>query len=152
MLKQLHGHISHETGYLVDSYPYGRLRCRIWFWLEFDQKKGYRFCSVTENPKNGRINAPKKSTYQHVIGAMYLDEKGHVTWSAINEYTGWAECLKFIENFPQADLSRLHRWAEAKCVICKQWIKKYGESETNLQDLAGWEQVRQALTKNTLAA
>lgn len=151
MKVQLHGHTSQETGYLVESYPYGKLRCRIWFWLESNRNKGYRFCSVTENPKNGVINKPKKSTYQHVMAAMYLDDKEHVTWSALNEYSDWKTCLQFVQEFPQADMHRLHRWAEAKVVLCKQWNKKNGETESNLADLAGWEQVRQALTSKVAA-
>jgi hypothetical protein len=35
----LKGHISQETAYLVDDYPYGfRLRCKIRYWLEYQPK------------------------------------------------------------------------------------------------------------------
>jgi len=74
----LYGHDSRETAYQVDSYPYGRLRCKIWFWLETSDKKGTRFYSQTENPKNGRMNAHKYSTYSILAGNMYLDENDHV--------------------------------------------------------------------------
>src|SRR6516165_4444148 len=61
----LSGHISPETAYVVEDYPYGlRLRCRIRYWLEHTPKRGFRFWSQTTNPKRGNIwNKPKASTY-----------------------------------------------------------------------------------------
>ena len=59
-MQTLVGHTSFETAYLVTDYPYGRLKCNIWFWLENDPKKGFRFCSRTQNPKNGVLNAPQE--------------------------------------------------------------------------------------------
>jgi hypothetical protein len=95
----LYGHISEDTAYLVTDYPYGRLRCWIKFWLETDPRKGVRFCSQTQNPKNLRWNAPKKSTYARLGGAMYLDDLGHCTWRALSEYAGVEEILKFLKDF-----------------------------------------------------
>jgi hypothetical protein len=44
--KVLSGHVSEETAFLVEDYPYGfRLRCKIRYWLEFDPKKGFRSLS-----------------------------------------------------------------------------------------------------------
>lgn len=60
MKTHLPGHTSEETAYFVESYPYGSLRCKIKFWLEHTPKKGFRFVSRTQNPKNGVWNAPKK--------------------------------------------------------------------------------------------
>jgi hypothetical protein len=77
------GHVSEETAYLVDDYPYGfRLRTQIRYWLE-TTKSGDRFVSQTLNPKTGRWNKPKKSTYVQV-GAMYLDAEGHMTWTGLH--------------------------------------------------------------------
>jgi len=50
-----------------DSYPYGRLKCTATFAIEFDGKKGFRTVFQTINPKNGRLNAPKKSTYSDLL-------------------------------------------------------------------------------------
>jgi hypothetical protein len=61
----------------VDSYPYGSLRCDAYFSLEYSPKKGVRSVFQTINPKTGRINAPKKSTYSEFV-FMYLDSKNHV--------------------------------------------------------------------------
>lgn len=89
MLKPLTGHTSPETAYVVEDYPYGfKLRCKIRYWLEHNEKKGFRFCSQTTNPKvEGREvwNAPKKSTYT-MLGVMGLDEQGHVTWTGCSMY------------------------------------------------------------------
>jgi hypothetical protein len=120
----LYGHNSFESAYLVEDYPYGRLRCKIWFWLEYKKNKGYRFCSRTENPKNGRLNAPKYGTY-HIVGAcMYLDEIGHVQYAAINEYSDAKKILDFVTSFPNAECNQtsvkewclLKRDYELKCM------------------------------------
>jgi hypothetical protein len=88
------GHTSEETALLVDDYPYGfRLRTSIRYWLE-TTKHGDRFCSQTLNPKTGRWNKPKCSTYCRV-GCLYHDEKGHVTWTGLGE---WAND-DFIKHF-----------------------------------------------------
>jgi len=97
----LSGHTSFETAYRVENYPYGRLRCKIWFWIEHKASKGYRFMSRTENPKNGRMNAPKASTYMEFAGAMYLDENEHVQWAGLHAYSSPEVILTFVKNFPE---------------------------------------------------
>lgn len=83
----LFGHTDEESAYVVEDYPYGfRLRTTIRYWLE-TTKRGDRFCSQTLNPKTDRWNKPKRSTYCPV-GAMFLDEEGHVTWAGLNT---WAD-------------------------------------------------------------
>ena len=47
----------------VASYPYGRLRCKAFFSVEFKKGKGFRSVFQTINPKTNRLNAPKKETY-----------------------------------------------------------------------------------------
>ncbi len=100
----MYGHVSQETAYVVDDYPYGyTLRCSIRYWIETSPKFGDRFCSQTINPKkSGEVwNKPKKSTYYKMM-FMYKDaEKGHVNWNAI-DYSGERggnEELKNIINF-----------------------------------------------------
>jgi hypothetical protein len=84
----LKGHYSPETAYVVEDYPYGfRLRCKIRYWLEVNNK-GTRLWSQTTNPKRGDIwNTPKSSTYS-LFGAMYLDEENHVQWNGLSLYDG----------------------------------------------------------------
>lgn len=80
-IKRLTGHTSEETGYQVEDYPYGyKLRTTIRYWIETVKGKGDRFCSQTINPKNGRWNKPKKSTYS-TFEYLLLNEDGHVKCS-----------------------------------------------------------------------
>lgn len=82
----LHGHVSEDTAYLVDDYPYGfKLRTQIRYWIE-TTKHGDRMVSQTLNPKTGRWNKPKKTTYVKVA-ALYLNDDGHVKWAGIDIWT-----------------------------------------------------------------
>lgn len=102
------GHTSEDTAHMVDDYPYGfRLRTQIRYWLETVAKNGDRFCSQTLNPKTGRWNKPKKSTYSKV-GAMYLDEKGHVTWTGLSHYST-EEGVAYFREVMGEDLSDLQK-------------------------------------------
>src|SRR6266566_9627426 len=93
MMNILKGHVSPETAFVVDDYPYGfRLRCKIRYWLEYAPKRGVRFVSQTSNPKRGNVwNKPKASTYCRFGGCMVLDEQGHVKWSGLSEYCTGAD-------------------------------------------------------------
>lgn len=109
------GHTSPETAFLVADYPYGRkVRCRIRYWLEKDPKKGFRFVSQTENPRTLAWNAPKRSTYVRFAAAMYRDGEGRVTWSGVSEYASAEEVLTFVASHPDADVSLLAPFVEAK--------------------------------------
>jgi hypothetical protein len=91
----LSGHTSKETAYEVKDYPYGfRLRTSIFYWIESKAGNGDRFCTYTINPKTGRANAVKCSTYNTFM-YMYLNDKGHVTHGCIDAYNR----EKFIEQF-----------------------------------------------------
>lgn len=92
-------HNSPETGYLVEDYPYGfRLRCKIRYWLETNNK-GTRFCHQTTNPKCGNVwNKPKYSTYSHSM-AMYLDDQNHVTWAGVTEHTDTKEFRAYLDTY-----------------------------------------------------
>ena len=96
----LHGHVSPDTAYLIEDYPYGRLRCQRRVWIDGPPDKGqykgqYRVMRQTNNPKRtgpdrpgkygeGEVgpgghpwNAPKAGTYTDWI-VLYLDEEDHV--------------------------------------------------------------------------
>lgn len=82
----LSGYTSQQRPYKVDDYPYGfRLRTSIFYWIESKAGKGDRFCSYTINPKNGRANAPKCSTYATFM-YLYINEENHVTHGVIDSY------------------------------------------------------------------
>lgn len=111
-------HVSPETAYLVESYPYGfKLRCKIRYWLEVSKTKGVRFCSQTTNPKRGNIwNKPKMSTYCKFSGAMFLDEKDHVQWSGCHEYMDTADLQKWRETYGAGNVipEILNNWIKMK--------------------------------------
>lgn len=111
----LYGHTSEATAYVVPDYPYGfRERTQIRYWLEGKPKKGWRFVSQTENPKTGRWNKPKASTYTDWGAAMYLDNEGHVQWTGIGAYSDAEKIRDFVETFPGADMSELRKIVPAK--------------------------------------
>lgn len=117
----LSGHVSPETAYVVEDYPYGfRLRCKIRYWLEFKSRVGVRFVSQTTNPKRPGEpwNKPKASTYFRFGGAMFLDEKGHVHWSGLSEYSDGAEATAWLATYgaglPPDARAAAELWCKAK--------------------------------------
>ena len=51
-MERLNGHISPETAYVVNDYPYAySLRCKSRYWIEERRGFGIRFVSQTTNPK-----------------------------------------------------------------------------------------------------
>ena len=125
MMEALSGYDSQERSFMCENYPYGRtVRCRIRYWLEKDEKKGFRFCSQTENPRTLQWNNPKKSTYCLLAGAMYRDDKGHVVWSGMTQYDEAETVLEFITRFPGCDVSQLVPWCRLKVRYTQGMIDK----------------------------
>jgi len=91
-------HTNFETAYKVENYPYGfRLKTTMHYWIETVPKKGDRLCTCTINPKTGRVNATKKSTFSN-IGALYLDENSYVHFiNVVNIliFSKWRVCNYF---------------------------------------------------------
>lgn len=85
-MEYLFNHTTEETAIEIKGYPYGRLRTSIFYWIETVAKKGDRFCSYTINPKNGRKNAPKKSTFSNVGVMTRNPENGYISWHSIGAY------------------------------------------------------------------
>ena len=153
----LYGHVSPETSYVVNDYPYGfQLRCKIRYWLERHPKRGWRFCSQTTNPKRGDTwNKPKASTYVRFAACMFLNDENHVTWDGISEYAEAPNALAFVQKYPGADMSTLVDWATMKacfedqcatgnivCTINGQ-VRPDSEADTarHVADAATWKQV-----------
>jgi len=62
----------------ISDYPYSfTLKCTLFDSMEFNPKKGYRRVTQTINPKTGRLNAPKSSTYNRLM-VRYYNEDGHI--------------------------------------------------------------------------
>lgn len=98
MLEVIRGHVSPETAYVVEDYPYGRqLRCKIRYWVETatkGAKKGQqRFMSQTTNPKAGGEvwNKPKGGTYSPLV-VMVKDQRGHVYYRSLH-WSPWPDHL-----------------------------------------------------------
>lgn len=120
-MKILQGHVSPETAFVVDDYPYGfRLRCKIRYWIEFHQRHGFRFVSQTTNPKRpGEVwNKPKASTYSRFGAAMFLDDEEHVQWTGLSEYSDGTEAQafkdKYGEGVPEAGRNTMNASVAAK--------------------------------------
>lgn len=76
--------IPSESKIEVKNYPYGfKLRCTLFDYLEFDPKKGFRHCTQTIDPRNGRQNKPKKSVYYRIL-LRYYNNDGHIKTVAFN--------------------------------------------------------------------
>lgn len=103
MDKILIGHVSPDTAYVVNDYPYSfHLRCRIRYWIEIAEKgakKGqYRLMSQTTNPKitSAEVwNKPKGGTYSHFEIMILCGENGHVESRALHVYDGADRFIKF---------------------------------------------------------
>ncbi len=83
----------------VENYPYGyTLKTTLFDTLEFSEKKGYRHVTQTINPKNGRLNNPKKSTYDDVK-VRYYDENNHIKVKTFSFFTDGVKGLNRFLSF-----------------------------------------------------
>ena len=90
----------------TDNYPYGRLKCTMTFEVEYKENKGYRGVTQSINPKTGRLNAPKKGTYNNFM-FMTEDENGHFHFHAlhINGFEDVEKFITFLSNNPEIKFS-----------------------------------------------
>lgn len=139
MEKLLQGYTSQDTAYHVGDYPYGfKLRTNIYYWVEFRVGKGYRFRAVTRNPKNGKMNKPKYSTYACVLGFMYLNIKDHVMWECVHEYTPAKDIVSFLTRFPDLPRERLRAWCMGKVALHNTFTSTHRDIDGK-SDLELWE-------------
>jgi len=98
----LTGHINEETAFVQDGYPYGRHRTQRRVWVETaskgSKKDQQRFMAQTCNPKTGKWNKPKGSTYSHIL-VIYLDSKDHVQLAALSTWDNAERIAAFVEQF-----------------------------------------------------
>jgi len=91
-------HTSFETAFVVDSYPYGRLRTEFRIWIESKEKLGQRVVTCTLNPKTGKYNKPHAGTYTDAIALFIETGTGHVKTAQFHYL--WAEKADgFLERF-----------------------------------------------------
>lgn len=70
-------------------------------WVEFRKGKGFRHVSQTVNPKTGKLNAEKKSTYYDVM-LLGRDENDHVKSAVCSFYGNEGinkDCMFLSDNF-----------------------------------------------------
>lgn len=120
----------------VENYPYSfNLKTTLFDSIDFDLKKGYRHSKQTINPKTGKANKPKKSTYDPLLVRFY-DENGHI--KCINfHFNGDKEInegAKFLaENFnlfTPVEISYLYNFIYKMAVIDYQATIIYGGSKS----------------------
>jgi len=72
----------------IADYPYGfALRTSITYQIEYKKGKGYRLSTTTVNPKTGKLNKPKLSTY-HSFARLYReDDIGYIKLDAFEPYS-----------------------------------------------------------------
>jgi hypothetical protein len=104
MKKFISNHSSKATAFEIENYPYGRLRTSMFVWIETVAKKGDRVCRQTINPKNGRLNAVKCSTYSNLM-FLFIDEIGHVKTQEANIYTKREEVKELVNEYGKENLN-----------------------------------------------
>ena len=96
--------VSPETAVVVDDYPYGRLRCKMRYWVETKTAYGQHLVSQPSTPKKPGLvwNKPKAGIY-HPLIVMYCEEgSGHVKYVAFSVY---CDNFEEIEAWGALDLS-----------------------------------------------
>ena len=129
MKTTLTGHVSPETSYLVNDYPYGfRLRCKARYWIETHPKRGQRVMFQTTNPKvQGREvwNNVKASPYS-TLRVLVLDEStGRVEVDGLGFNATEREVNAFAERhaaalhggYEQEAIKRLIAWDRAQSKV-----------------------------------
>lgn len=91
----LSGHISEESAFVVDDYPYGfHARTQIRYWIE-TTKHGQRFVSQTLNPKTGAWNKPKAGTYGEIKVMIRNPINGYISNASLRYNDNEAKITAF---------------------------------------------------------
>lgn len=101
-------HTDAASAYIIEDYPYGRLRCQMRVWMEYRAGHGFRKVTQTQNPKTGRWNAPKKSTYYPVMVLTRDLGTGHIGCHTLGNYETDDDITGF-ETYYAAALTPEHR-------------------------------------------
>ena len=125
-----------ENPYIIESYPYGRLRCKMRVWVESVKNKGDRYTTQTQNPKTLVWNKPKKSTYSAVM-VLYFKENGFIDYLNLNFTTEAESYKKFIASvgdypFNDEQLSQLR--------VMRAYIKTYENVTFEIRPRNGTEE------------
>lgn len=122
----------------TDNYPYGYKKTTATFGLEFKPKKGFRTVFQTVNPKTGKLNKPKNSTYSPIL-LMYQNEEGHFKYEAADFYSveGINKSCDFMhKNFHLFTSDQIkHAYAYLMQVLKAELITTIQYCGANLEDL-----------------
>jgi len=122
-----------ESAHIAENYPYGfRLRTKMFSWIEHN-KNGARLIQQTINPKNGKMNAPKKSTYSEFM-LLGLDDTGHVTTRAYSKYSSEEAVQKFLDTYRDYMTESEVKNAEAVIRIKKMIGDRWEERERQAKE------------------
>lgn len=122
-------HNSEQSAYIIDDYPYSfNLRCEMRIWLEFDPKRGYRFCRQTLNPKTERWNAPKKETYVEYVAFIYEGTDGQTRTLGLSRYSSPEEIRDFLEKYSTYLEPERVEWLKKRAVEVEGATKSYREA------------------------
>jgi hypothetical protein len=129
-LKILPEALSFETAHKAENYPYGyTLRTTKYSWIE-RTKSGSRLVQQTINPKNGKLNAPKKSTYSELL-ILAQNEDGHIRTIGWSKYS---EIQKFLDDYGQHLTAAQKQEAEDAIKIKNLITKRWAEREQKAKD------------------
>jgi hypothetical protein len=118
---------SFETAHVAENYPYGfRLRTKMFSWVE-QNKNGCRLVQQTINPKNNKMNAPKKSTYIEFM-LLGLDDNGHVTNRGYSKYSTEEAIQKFLDAYrdymSESEIKNAEAVIRIKKMIGDRWEER----------------------------
>ncbi len=109
MNETLKGHVSPDTAFVVEDYPYGfRLRTQIRYWIE-TTKHGQRFVSQTMNPKTGEWNKPKSGTYDEIKVLTRDPENGYIHSDSLRYNDSLEKIAEFETRHAEALDERAHK-------------------------------------------
>lgn len=110
----------------VDNYPYGfNLRTSITYSVERKPGNGMRSVSQTVNPKTGKPNKPKHSTYSAFVRLYEDTETGYIHFFHYNPYDakGYDEAVRCgaFEGVPES-VYPFEKVERSRIIQCIKWI------------------------------
>lgn len=149
-------HISKDTAYTIEDYPYGyTLRTTMYIWIEYKKWMGYRVARQTINPKTGKENKPKFSTYSEYI-RLYTDENKHINtycfdFHSVDSYEKARAVWFFDESNiePHHELLASHMMRDKILFMtwAKRWVINWQKDEKQYPQLS--EKQNELLKENT---